>query len=409
MRHFGELLFARQHACRMSDFPTGLDHFVHATGGLLGNVEEIARSRTLLLAYWPFGSEPWKAQFTKTANQPQKPSSVFRLGAASSALTHPLRSCAACNAEMVNEFGASTWLLRFQLPAVWWCQKHACVLEQTVRQRSVWLQPSEGAVPLGAPMNSAEQDALETARSIALALTTLRSVDIWSLSEACLQRLRELGVVASYSRISTGRLSSWLEAQPILRWIRRQGEQVAFPNGNWAVTLLRERRSMHPLKWLVLWTALWQADGAQRASFDFLSAADRGLADPSDQFCLFPSAPGQMASQHWPVNVGRVFADSKTLVAAAAAMNISIRATRLWLTDYPAEARQWMAGVVSSRRQSAIDALESAMREMPGMSRSLLLSRCHTDASWLQANDPLALRGLLDRIPPKAGPQLSLL
>ena len=90
----GLLLFGRKHASRVVDLPVGLDRFVAATGGRLGGIEQILRTRTVIAAYWPFLDAMSRENIVEAAMDVKGTSVLQLLGLSASRLdsSHPLRS-----------------------------------------------------------------------------------------------------------------------------------------------------------------------------------------------------------------------------------------------------------------------------------------------------------------------------
>jgi hypothetical protein len=134
------ILFGQRHAGTHHDFPSALDAFALRTGGLLGQAEELALSRTLLSFYRPFSSV---SQINDCLLMMRSQSVVhlkFRLGLLTSRFraNHPLKACPTCMALDLASTGWSYWHLEHQYPGVWLCALHKEPLhEATIKSTGV--------------------------------------------------------------------------------------------------------------------------------------------------------------------------------------------------------------------------------------------------------------------------------
>ena len=410
-RDFGAMLFGREHACRMVDLPCGLDRFVAATAGRLGGVEQLLLKRTVVSAYWPFADDFTREKVLDSVTDSFGTPAAQLLGLTASRLRalHPLRSCPDCMRESRSNVGYATWLLRQQLPGVWWCSEHQRPLGQVPEARAIWHTPGWSEVPLGAPESPDEVHALETMRALAEALPSLGRVNSDCFSQNCLRRLRDLGLVMSSARISVKRMNEWLEQQPLMQWIRRQRDAISFPRGNWAVPMLRARSRQHPLHWMVLWVCLWQQESVERATAAFVESANGQQAiEPGDQMLLWSEDRTRQLRVAIPEAVDAAFKCNQTIRGVAKMLGVSVGSVQSWLSERPDYERGWHEGIHLSRLAKAKEQMMLAVDANPLITRSELLLRCATEAAWLRANAPRTLRRVLDRLPRHFDPQKRL-
>jgi hypothetical protein len=134
------ILFGHRHAGTHHDFPSALDAFALRTGGLLGQAEDVALSRTLLSFYRSFSSA---GQIDDCLQMMRSKSVVhlkFRLGLLTSRFraNHPLKACPSCMAQDLSNTGWAYWHLEHQYPGVWLCELHWEPLhEATVKSTGV--------------------------------------------------------------------------------------------------------------------------------------------------------------------------------------------------------------------------------------------------------------------------------
>lgn len=144
------ILFGHKHAGTHHDFPSALDAFALRTGGLLGQAEELALSRTLLYFYRPFSSV---SQIDDSVLMMRSRSVVhlkFRLGLLTSRFraNHPLKACPTCMAQDLANTGWAYWHLEHQYPGVWLCKLHSEPLQEaTIKSTGVgrfsWCLPDK--------------------------------------------------------------------------------------------------------------------------------------------------------------------------------------------------------------------------------------------------------------------------
>jgi hypothetical protein len=404
----GRLLFGREHACRMIDIPAGLGRLEEATSGKLGSTEEILRQRTVLAAHWPFASDSTRKMVLDAAADVIGIPIPMALGLPASKLgaEHPLRYCETCHREALARDGYSTWLLRHQLPGVWWCREHGSTLHQVPKTRAIWRKPGSDAVPLGAPLNPEEREALRTMEQLASAIAGLAHVNEDSLAATAVHRLRQIGIATSAARLNAAKMSAWFESSPLTRWMRRQGELVHVLGGKWAIDMLRGRRRGHPLKWQILWTCAWQSEPTDIAVHSFVEAAQNTLPlCAADQPALWSEVVCESPRLSLPENVAQAFAHHDTLREVARELGVNIGGVQQWLADYPELATSWLSRVKYDRLKQAVSNIEDCMRREPTIARTQLLKACNTDFNWLSRNAPATVRSLLNRVPTDRGPQ----
>lgn len=410
-RTTGRLLYGREHACRVIDLPLGIGRLVQATRGQLGSAEEILRQHTVLASYWPFATETARRMVLDAAVDASGIPIPMALGLPASKLgaDHPLRYCGACHREALARDGYSTWLLRHQLPGVWWCSVHEAALIQVPTRRAIWRKPGRDGMDLGAPADAEERKALQTMERLAAEIATLDHVNEGSLAASTVHRLRQIGIATSAARLNTVKMSQWLEASPLIRWMRRQGDFVHVLGGKWANNLLRGRTRGHPLKWQMLWTCAWQAATVDAAVRAFTEAAQNDqLLSEADQKALWPDLRPEPKRLPIPDSVATAFGKHCTLRDVALELGSNAGAVRQWLADYPALEARWLAQVREQRLKQAVGRIEACMRQDASINRTRLLKACNTDFNWLGRNAPATVRALLDRVPTDRGPQRDL-
>jgi Tn7-like transposition protein D/TniQ len=142
--------FDHRRAGSHHDLPCRLSHFVARTDGCFGEVEEVAKTHTVLAYYAAF----IPADELQNAIACMASGSVahlkLRLGILTSRFRahHPLKACAACIEDDRAALGWAYWHVNHQFPGVWSCPKHDVLLrESTLKatgvERFQWHLPVE--------------------------------------------------------------------------------------------------------------------------------------------------------------------------------------------------------------------------------------------------------------------------
>ncbi len=143
-----ENLFGGSRLGTQHDFPSALDNFAARTEGRLGTAQETARDRTLLRFYRPFLPQSELDHVIWAMRGPAVAHLKFRLGLLTSRFraNHPLKACAACMQNDLEEHGWVYWHLVHQFPGVWFCPTHSVPLrtsrlKSTGVERFLWHLP----------------------------------------------------------------------------------------------------------------------------------------------------------------------------------------------------------------------------------------------------------------------------
>lgn len=119
-------LYGSRRAGLRADFPYNLGYLSRKSGGLLGDVETLARERTLFGFYAPFLD---KDTFSNVLDQMRgncatKLKSLLGLMPSRIGGSHPLKACSRCMVEDRRDYGVTRWHLEHQWPSVWICRRH---------------------------------------------------------------------------------------------------------------------------------------------------------------------------------------------------------------------------------------------------------------------------------------------
>ncbi|WP_269499751.1 TnsD family Tn7-like transposition protein [Castellaniella sp. S9] len=145
---FGHPRHGSQH-----DFASRINVFVERTQGHFGvTSEEIIYKHTILPFFLRWKSAQEAQDLVHTLSQGHASAIKSRLGLPSSGLRahHPLKACPSCMSNDQLLFGTSYWHLTHQLPGVWVCPTHGCMLLESTKKSTgigqfLWYLPHKGS------------------------------------------------------------------------------------------------------------------------------------------------------------------------------------------------------------------------------------------------------------------------
>jgi hypothetical protein len=413
-----QLMFGSARAGVHHDLPNSLGVFAQRTNALLGDVDSIARERTLLNFYAAFAPPDETANAVACMSGASVAHLKLRLGILTSRFraNHPLKACPQCMEQDLRETGWAYWHLKHQFPGVWMCTAHQQPLLQSALkangvERFQWL------LPRLADLHSASAKSPETAScSLLLSLAELIEYLVQSgafqplllkdLYEVYREEFRSRGWVAGAASLRTGQIATAffnycepLRCIPEFASLAQDEEGMATQLGR----LLRPPRSgTHPLRHLLL--IHWLFGTAQR--FD-LAIKSRGAHTQS-------TAPNKVLPG-FAVNDPRmgylhrlIQEEGQSVRKAASLVGIDPQTALMWAAK---------AGIAISRRPQKLstDVRAKAIRELrkgadkgqvasrAGVSietiTRLLLSDANLHAEWSQARSEKVLgksRGQVD-------------
>lgn len=143
-----QLMFGSARAGVHHDLPNSLGAFAQRTNALLGDVDSIARERTLLKFYAAFAPRDETDNAVACMSGASVAHLKLRLGILTSRFraNHPLKACPQCMEQDFRETGWAYWHLKHQFPGVWMCTTHQQPLLQSALkangvERFQWLLP----------------------------------------------------------------------------------------------------------------------------------------------------------------------------------------------------------------------------------------------------------------------------
>lgn len=261
-------LFGHPRAGLAHDLCGRLTHFVEQTDGTLGSAADLLLKHTVLGYYMAFRPhderELWTSRLsagTQRAIKSQLGWLATRMGAA-----HPLKSCAACEAEDAEQGRGPHWRREHQIPGVWVCLKHECTLWVTPMRanclmRTMWLLPDD--IPPHQRMNINPQPINEAAWSTWATVAAVNHglvlaaaaepISLVALARALLAGLQQRKLATASARLHPGRLvDEYLEFVAPLNTCPEAGAICVSRSA--AETVWRrmlQGRLMHPLRYVL--------------------------------------------------------------------------------------------------------------------------------------------------------------
>lgn len=404
-----QLMFGSARAGVHHDLPNSLGAFAQRTNALLGEVDSIARERTLLNFYAAFTPPDETANAVACMSGASVAHLKLRLGILTSRFraNHPLKACPQCMEQDFRETGWAYWHLKHQFPGVWMCTTHQQPLLQSALktngvERFQWL------LPRLSDLHSASTKSPEAAScSVLLSLAELiehlvqsrafKPLMLRDLHEVYREEFRARGWIAGAASLRIGQIATaFLNYCEPLRYVpefaslAQDEEGMATQLGR----LLRPSRSgTHPLRHLLL--IHWLFGTAQRFELAMKSkGAHTQSSVPNTELPGFPVNDPRMGYLHRLIQE-----EGQSVRKAASLVGIDPQTALMWAAK---------AGIAISRRPQKLstDVRAKAIRELrkgadkgqvasrAGVSietiTRLLLSDAKLHADWSQARSEKA-------------------
>lgn len=394
-RDTSRALFGNDHSPRQHDLPRGLAFLQEYLPG--ENLLDVLRSHTIAACYLPFLAPEKISLLTEDIAQSTKLHwrRMLLSASRSRAVFHPLRFCAKCCAEDSLTVGRPYWHTQHQLPATWYCIRHAEPLWTLPGQPRRWLLPSEG-MGKSIRMDAYVPPAAAITAAIGQALSSLRSVNSDSLRSHALRRLRDMGVIHSLGGARHERLSSWFRSTGIGRMCADTTSGMsALGDGSWIAAQLWRKKRNHPARWIVLWGAMnWSTP--EEAATAFLEAAEDRMQSVEGQFLLFRHENLPVRA---PAHVYAAFESCESYAAVMALLKVGRADVVRWLEADPSLRRAWKQGAHGKQLNATVHRLQAAAA-LPGMgfdiSRFLKINAA--DVRWLADHAGATHRALLGNL-----------
>lgn len=404
-----QLIFGSARAGTHHDLPNSLGAFSQRTNALLGEVDFIARERTLLKFYAAFAPPGESENAVACMSSASVAHLKLRLGILTSRFraNHPLKACSQCMEQDLRETGWAYWHLKHQFPGVWMCTTHKQPLLQSALkangvERFQWL------LPRLSELNPASVEPIETvSSSVLLSLSELighlvqsaehQPLLLGKLHEVYRQELQARGWIAGVASLRTGQIATAflnycepLRRIPEFASLAEDEDGMAMQLGR----LLRPPRSgTHPLRHLLLihWLfgdaqrfdcALKSEDAHNRASTQDDVLAALPVVDPRiDRLCNLIQEEGQSVRKA----ASLVGVDPQTALVWAAKAGIAIsRRPQKLSTNVRAKA------IRDLRRGIDKEIAASQAGVSVGSITRLLLSDAKLHADWSEARSAKA-------------------
>jgi hypothetical protein len=408
-RDTGALLFGAKHACRERDAPTNLQHFVEVTRGELGTVSSLLLTRTSLGLFAPF--LPSSRQQVLSDHLVVAKGLGWRLlcGMPASCLIDPTvqHFCDACVAEDVRIWGLPRWRLAHQLAGAWICLNHGRLLQRLKTTASQWhLPPSEASGKNTMPLAPAQAAMLTRMAKLALKLSSTEHLDVTAIRQAVLTGLRDSGVTNWAHPMDKSLLASWFAQSPIATWIRSShGPAQRLASGSWVHDLLRNRVGDHPLKWMLLWCALFATEDDEASHQRFINPGSAPHWDTSGQGTIWGTSCATV-----PPDIQRVITEAATLKEAADKLGLNVITLRRRLAELGTNARAFRLDTsFAHRKKRAMDSISNYIAEHPSCARVDIHRHCKAAVEWIRLNDPELFSIAVGSIDHQQSRQLQLL
>lgn len=387
-RDTGILLFGAAHACKERDAPPGISHFVSATGGHLGSLPELLRKRCSIGLFIPFLTPAKRTLFLARVEAANGPGWVATLGMSASGLSPSshLRYCESCIDEDLANTRLPRWRRPHQLAASWICLEHSRLLKTTVHRSFTWVLPNRSIGEyLQAYPTPAQYEVLLKLSGLAQFAAFQPHLDLGAIRQSALCELRQQGVSSWSHPLSKERLTSWFCASPLAAWLKTaQTPESSLAAGTWIHDLLRGRRGDHPLKWLILWVALFSHEQEASIQRRFSSPWSEPQWDFLGQSSLWIGDPDGL-----PSDISHVILGAETLADAAQKLGLTVGALRDRLERIGGSGGSFRQGRQKPLlRVQAVNSIHSFIASRPGCTLRDIHRECKAAVSWLRANSP---------------------
>lgn len=408
-RDTGTMLFGARHACKERDAPTNLQHFVDVTDGTLGSVQSLIRTRSPIGLFIPFLPEHRQRILDDRFCKPDGIGWRTLCGMPASCLAapHSLHYCEVCVAEDIARWGLPRWRLPHQLVGSWICLEHGCALRTFQSTASQWhLPPTEPLAHSTQPFAPGQVEALRGMAMLAMRLIGSAPLDIESIRQAVLVGLRDQGITTWTYPLDASQLASWFSQDPIAAWLRASsGPWHPLASGTWIHALLRNRVGDHPLKWMLLWSALFADADPAFSHQRFLDPEATPHWDPSGQGSIWGTSSSAL-----PLDIQKIIREAPTLKDAASSLGLTVHTLRRRMAELGTNARVFRFDTsLEHRRSRAVTSISTYIESHPKCTRADIHRDCKAAVSWIRANDPTMFSVAVEAIDNQHSRQLPLI
>lgn len=390
-------LFGRRHAYRLHDATSGLDHFVRVTDGRLGSVKELMMNRSVLGIHWAVWDSARRHRVLASLVEGNSAYLGLASGLTASRINcdRALRYCEVCARDDRQNTGLARWRLPHQWPGCTVCISHMRPLIREQRTAARWLLPelpSRHSSKSNMSDTSLEMDA--RIGRVANVLASVNGGDLGALRKACIVRLTERCDGVSLKRLKSDSIGKWFRTTSTAH---SAGTPISLASGDWILKLCRERRTDHPLKWILLWSSLCEVDSIDRCCDQLQSILSSSSPLDVQQSELWPELTQETSIL--PAHIELALLQSDTLKDAAARLHVTVAILKRWLSGSPGAEDKWRSNLRERRIAACRDRILDTARSDLTVTRSKVLSEMKTECAWLSDNAPAELRNVLNQIP----------
>lgn len=322
-----------------------------------------------------------------------------------------LRYCPECALADVARIGRAYWHAPHQWPVSRYCTAHLMPLMPSHASTKTWHQPPTSVNNAGTICpRSGNASISMVIQCVATAVSLLDTINTKALRAAALLRLKHLGVIHSMHAVRHARLHAWYRAQPVADWCADgRSSLAALADPDWIPKLLWKRTQDHPIRWIVMWSALEWADGETAAKA--LRDAVHGLTSDEDgQLPLFDGEGGAPPGGFSPAPTAfRLALETETSYATLMARVSASRSDIVrWLEADPISRQKWRERLQCARVMEAEQALTQQIQSHPHLSRDEVNAIANKEVRLLRQHAPERLAALLGAIPSKMDAQRPL-
>jgi len=399
----GRRMLGAAHAVRQHDLPASLGSVPLLQEADATAAVECLREHTIAGYYLPF--MPYERQLSVGEAVCSGRQSHWRRHVSGVSRTHPtdhpLKWCRLCAQADAETVGRAYWHADLQFPTTWVCRIHMVPLSVSPGRSKRWLLP-QGSRQSPAAI-SLDEPAAAMLASVGAALRHVSSVDVRSLRQAVILRMRDIGVIHSAGGARHARIAKWFASTGVSSVCgTTQIKLTHLSGGDWIPELLWRKKLAHAAGWVALWSSLeWDSPETSVKSFEDAVSGER----PSDgaQLLLFDS--GTQQSRRAPTRVQDAFANSDSYDEVMARLLVSRADVVRWLEQDPELRADWRQRLKQGKQLQCTSRIRSLASSVPEMTRQQLESTCGAEIKWLREHAPSILSAMLKSIPPRASAQ----
>lgn len=375
------------------DLVSGLQHLEEASHGLISCNLETLRRRSVLRSYFPFMSAARRRQVLAACSSSLSPLPIRTergLTGSRSMLEHHLRACPECAAEHLPA-GFAYWITGHQLPGVWVCLRHRCVLKSMCRRghrNMTWATVASAKFEV---RPAPSQDLFAALCNIATCVEWLGAQPSVNLDVLLMQfrsRMRESGLSRSDVKVTDEELRR-LHARMHLVIGSGIPQFAGYDKASWIRLTVRDFRFAHPLHWAMLLAFSGEARDTALAH----EYADAHARLPELELFEDPSIKRRACA---PASLYNAMEQFEKLEVCAQRSSLRVGEVQRWLQRDPALAEHRKASEYKIKHRAAAQCIEGALMHNPSLTKVGVLRRVPWAFRWLEAHDP----ELLGRLTP---------